>query len=434
MPQNICSDCLAELSRLYGFKKQCEENEAILEALVNQTIEDGNDSEILKIEVIDDDDYEPTEITKNAILMENEWKNDNEKDTYIYPTKGKNDLAKGQVFKCSTCQASYPTLKKVREHKRLLKHAEYRLIKCEYCRKLITCKMLSVHLKCHGEKNYECDICYKKFAIGNNLKRHKMKHTNERPFVCAKCGKRFIQRVSLIAHEKTHDNVFSRTYDCAYCDRVFSRPCRLAKHMKGRHTSDIEHDKFGDWKTGEVHLCEICSAEFQTAPMLEIHLAEHAAKKYECEVCYKSFKSSFLLKTHSRTHTGEKPFTCATCGKSFAHSSNFKSHRSIHTGERPYKCSYCPLTFRQDPHLKHHLRTHTGEKPFKCPICGKSFAFKGNLTVHERIHTGLKPYVCSICQKGFYDSSSLKKHRWSHGQIQPMAKFKEIYKGIVVIE
>lgn len=433
MPQNICSDCLAELSRLYGFKKQCEENEAILEALLNQSTENGNDSEILKIEVIDDDDYKSTENTIDDISLKNELEAVDSEKIYIYSAKARNGLVQSQEFKCTTCQKSYPTLKEVTEHKRRLKHAEYRLVKCEYCRKLITCKMLSVHVKCHGEKKYECDICHQKFAIGNNLKRHKMRHTDERPYVCAKCGKRFIQRVSLLAHEKTHETDRSKTYNCQFCDRVFSRSCRLANHMRG-HRGVIDHEKLEDYKTGELYLCEICSAVFQTAPMFKIHLAEHAAKKFNCDICYKSFKSLFLLKAHLRTHTGEKPFTCSTCGKSFAHSSNFKTHRTIHTGERPYKCSYCPLRFRQDPHLKHHLRTHTGEKPFQCPICEKTFAFKGNLTVHERIHTGFKPYVCTICNRGFYDSSSLKKHRWSHGPIHSIANVEAIYEECVLIE
>ena len=40
-----------------------------------------------------------------------------------------------------------------------------------------------------NEKPYECDVCEKRFRQSGDLQRHKRMHTNEKPYECDVCEK-----------------------------------------------------------------------------------------------------------------------------------------------------------------------------------------------------------------------------------------------------
>jgi uncharacterized Zn-finger protein len=51
---------------------------------------------------------------------------------------------------------------------------------------------------------FECNVCQKTFGSFENLKRHQILHTGEKPFKCDSCPKNFSQTVHLMIHKRIH--------------------------------------------------------------------------------------------------------------------------------------------------------------------------------------------------------------------------------------
>ena len=196
------------------------------------------------------------------------------------------------------------------------------------------------NIKQPGNKNFECDVCYKSFKTKPKLQAHQKTHSGEKPYNCKFCPKKFSHSFNLKVHERIHKD---KRFKCDICHKCFKTEFALQTHQQ-RHKGD---------------------------------------KPFECKICSKTYFLSHHLKEHERHHSGEKPFKCSMCNKGFIHSSDLTKHTRTHTGERPYQCKLCKKYFSCNSNLNEHKRTHTGEKPYQCTFCEKSFSQLSNLKRHE---------------------------------------------------
>ena len=64
---------------------------------------------------------------------------------------------------------------------------------------------VSKHISTHTEdKPFDCKICGRRFSQNSNLKTHMSTHTGDKPFHCEILGSKFSWNYSLKSHMSTH--------------------------------------------------------------------------------------------------------------------------------------------------------------------------------------------------------------------------------------
>ena len=78
---------------------------------------------------------------------------------------------------------------------------------------------------------FNCPEC--KSSVLGNFENHYRGHTNERPFGCKLCQKRFTHRGSCISHIRGHDDRFK--LKCTVCAKKFIESKSILRHVKRLH-------------------------------------------------------------------------------------------------------------------------------------------------------------------------------------------------------
>uniref|UniRef100_A0A3Q1FUR4 Zinc finger protein 14-like n=1 Tax=Acanthochromis polyacanthus TaxID=80966 RepID=A0A3Q1FUR4_9TELE len=288
-----------------------------------------------------------------------------------------------------------------------------------------------------------CPVCSRAFDSIKTLNRHIQCHTDDRPYHCVHCKKRFKHmhglkrhQIYAICHKKTARLTWKREpkpepsqSDVTGSDSQQGPPLKIpvwcsncGKHFEYLSALKEHQENICKVEMTEIMKCDDCGKEFKSMTMLKVHQRIH--DPLYCKECGKILTFTLLrrLREHyEKQHDFTGPYPCTQCDKAFIQLSYLAIHQRIHKGE-PHQCTVCGKTFLTANELRLHNRYHTGERPYKCEVCGKAFIQSGYLKSHMRIHTGEKPFKCDICDKGFRLSYHMKKHRRTHA---PTSKQRE---------
>ncbi|XP_051542425.1 vascular endothelial zinc finger 1-like isoform X1 [Myxocyprinus asiaticus] len=144
------------------------------------------------------------------------------------------------------------------------------------------------------KKNHGCEMCGKAFRDVYHLNRHKLSHSDEKPFECPICQQRFKRKDRMTYHVRSHDGGVHKPYICSVCGKGFSRPDHLSCHVKHVHSSE------------RPFKCQVtaCTSAFATKDRLRSHMIRHEGK-VTCNVCGKMLSAAYItshLKTHGQTN------------------------------------------------------------------------------------------------------------------------------------
>ncbi|XP_041851054.1 vascular endothelial zinc finger 1-like isoform X2 [Melanotaenia boesemani] len=172
------------------------------------------------------------------------------------------------------------------------------------------------------KKNHGCDMCGKAFRDVYHLNRHKLSHSDEKPFECPICHQRFKRKDRMTYHVRSHDGGVHKPYICSVCGKGFSRPDHLSCHVKHVHSSE------------RPFKCQVtaCTSAFATKDRLRSHMIRHEGK-VTCNICGKMLSAAYIT-SHLKTH-GQASFSnpCNNKGISdwqWNHSGPQKDANNVH--------------------------------------------------------------------------------------------------------
>ncbi|KAH8267342.1 hypothetical protein KR018_011798, partial [Drosophila ironensis] len=225
---------------------------------------------------------------------------------------------------------------------------------------------------------YKCNICSKPYKKPKAYQRHMEEvHQSAPPDLpqldCNQCGLEFRTVAQLHTHYRSHlPAKDKRDNSCPHCDRKFTTPGTLKRHVEGVH------------KQIKPYACDLCGKGFKYITGLKDHKLVHTDDcPFECPVCQRRFKNKARLKIHSDTHSANI-YECGECGLKLKTRRTLNKHKLVHSDERQYKCDVCGSTFKRSKTLKSHLILHTGIRPYKCNFCGRDFSNGSNCRSHKR--------------------------------------------------
>uniref|UniRef100_A0A4W6DDW8 MYC associated zinc finger protein n=1 Tax=Lates calcarifer TaxID=8187 RepID=A0A4W6DDW8_LATCA len=148
-------------------------------------------------------------------------------------------------------------------------------------------------------KNHACEACGKAFRDVYHLNRHRLSHSDEKPYSCPICQQRFKRKDRMSYHVRSHQGGVEKPYVCPHCAKAFSRPDHLNSHVRQVHSTE------------RPFKCTTCTSAFATRDRLRAHLIRHE-EKVPCHICGKLLSAAYIT-DHMRVHNQSQHHACHLC-------------------------------------------------------------------------------------------------------------------------
>ena len=343
---------------------------------------------------------------------------------------------------CGICSLKFLTKNSVVYHQKVEHRVGVeRTVQCEKCNKVMKPSSIYLHRKTHEEKEFMCKLCYARYRVLADLKKHEeKKHKEDEALLeqeitqddlkhqCDGCDLKFVAEKFLENHSRIHKSKAEKNVprkECKLCYKPYRFTRDLKQHEERQHKKEAEYLKREILESDLSHGCSKCEKRFVSGNLLESHSRLHEMEKYkelkvesydktknkfECKFCYSTHQRfmglldhihfahrSDLERINEKIITADLIFPCNLCDKMFItedvlsyHKSRFHKERTTNKSklEKTQKCENCAETFIFFNTLrKHCLKVH-GRKlqipveTLNCRLCEKPVRGRGNLSTH----------------------------------------------------
>uniref|UniRef100_A0A669CGQ7 MYC-associated zinc finger protein a (purine-binding transcription factor) n=1 Tax=Oreochromis niloticus TaxID=8128 RepID=A0A669CGQ7_ORENI len=190
-------------------------------------------------------------------------------------------------------------------------------------------------------KNHACEACGKAFRDVYHLNRHRLSHSDEKPYSCPICQQRFKRKDRMSYHVRSHQGGVEKPYICPHCAK------QLRLILKTSLVSSTPS-------------CfpQTCTSAFATRDRLRAHLIRHE-EKVPCHICGKLLSAAYIT-DHMRVHNQSQHHACHLCNRSKTRGGARGAFGGTGAGG-VLLCQLCGVQCKTATQLQGHMGTHANQ-------------------------------------------------------------------------